>query len=86
MLFLCPNIDPCKHLHPVSLTPILSNVVEEYVVEASMKATALKGTDPQQLGTVPTSSTMHVLISMIHLFLQGTDGNGETMRVMLLDF
>ena len=42
--------------------------------------------DPQQFGTIPGSSTTEALISMIHSWNGGTDGNGATARVILFDF
>ena len=35
---------------------------------------------------VPRSSTMHALISMLHPWLESTDGNGATTRAVLFDF
>jgi len=76
-----PVQDINKHLRPISLTPILSKIAEEYVVAA-----VLSKIDPQQFGTVPKSSTTHALISMIHSWAKLTDGNGSIMRVVLFDF
>ena len=75
-----------KHLRPISLTPILSKMSEDYVVDAYVKPAVLERIDPQQFRTVPKSSTTHALISMLHSWLESTDGNGATTRVMLFDF
>ena len=63
-----------KHLRLISLTPILSKIAEKYVVNTYVKNAVLLKIDPQQFGTVPKSSTMHALISMIHSWAKSTDG------------
>ena len=85
----CAQAETCaghKHLRPISLTPILSKIAEEYVVESYVKPAVLQKIDPQQFGTIPKSNTTHALISMMHYWAKSTDGNGSTMRVMLFDF
>ena len=57
-------LDVNKHLRPISLTPILSEVAEDYVVEEYIKPAVLVKIDWNQLGTVPNSPTAHALISM----------------------
>ncbi|XP_068737227.1 uncharacterized protein [Montipora capricornis] len=79
-------LDVNRHLRPVSLTPILSKVAEDYVVEEYIKPAVLVKVDWNQFGTVPNSSTAHALISMLHTWYQKTDGNSSTVRVVLFDF
>ena len=79
-------LDVNKHLRPISLTPILSKVAEDYVVEEYIKPAVLVKVDWNQFGTVPNSSTAYALISMLHTWYQKTDGNGSTVRVVLFDF
>ncbi|EDO35721.1 predicted protein, partial [Nematostella vectensis] len=81
-----PVHDINKHLRPISLTPILSKVAEDFVVENHVKPAVLAKVDPRQFGTVPGSSTTEALISMVHSWHQATDGNGATVRVVLFDF
>ena len=76
-------LDVNKHLRPISLTPLLSKVAEGYVVEEYINPAVLHS---NQFGTIPNSSTAHVLISMLHTWYQKTDGNGSTVRVVLFDF
>ena len=83
---LKPGREVNKHLRPISLTPILSKKSEEYVVDTYVKPALLERIDPEQFGAVPNSSTTHALISMLHSWLESTDGNGATARVMLFDF
>ena len=74
------------HLRPISLTPILSKLAEEFVVEHYIRPAVLKKLDERQFGSIPNSSTTHALISMLHSWNKSTDGNGATVRVMLFDF
>ena len=59
----------------------MSLIDERYV-----KPAVLKNVDPQQYGNVPNSSTTFARMNMVHTWLQSTDGNGSTARVMLFDF
>ena len=61
-----PVKDVNKDLRPISLTPILSKVAEDFVVEEFVKPAVLKEIDETQFGTVPKSSTTQALISMVH--------------------
>ena len=75
-----------KDLRPISLTPILSKIAEDFVVNLFVKPAVLKKIDPNQYGTVPRSSTTQALISMLHFLNASTDGNGATTRVILFDY
>ena len=75
-----------KDLRPVSLTPIVSKLAEEVIVEQFIKPAILKVVDPNQYGTVPKSSTTQALISIVHNVAKATDGNGALVRLVLLDF
>ena len=79
-----PVYDVNKHLRPISLTPVLSKVAEESVVEQQVKP--WKKMDPGLFGTIPGSSTTEALISMTHAWYSATDGNGATVRAVLFDF
>ena len=61
-----PIHDVNKHLRPISLTPVLSKVAEDFVVESFLKPVVLAKVDVRQFGTVPGSSTTQALISMVH--------------------
>ena len=58
--------DVNKHLQLISLTPILSKIGEDFVVEEFIKPAVLKEIDNNQFGTVSKSSTTQALISMLH--------------------
>ena len=75
-----------KDLRPISLTPIISKLAEEVMVEKIFKPAILKVVDTKQFGTVPKSSTTHALISIVHTVSKATDGNGALVRLVLLDF
>ena len=73
-----------KEIRPISLTPIVSKIAEDYVVNSFVKPAVLKKLDPNQYGTVSRSSTTQELISMLHFLNASTDGNGATTRVVML--
>ncbi len=55
-----------KDLRPISLTPSISKVAEECVVNRYIKPAVLKTIDSNQFGTIPNSSTTFALIDMLH--------------------
>ena len=61
-----PVRDVNRLLRPISQTPIVSKVAEDYVVDCFVKPAILKKVDPNQYGTIPNSSTVHALVSMLH--------------------
>ena len=81
-----PVLDLKKNLRPISLTPCVSKVAEEFVVEDVVKPAVLDVIHGNQYGPIPKSSTTMALISMLHAWSIGTDGNGTTVRTMLLDY
>ena len=81
-----PADDVNKHLRPISLTPVLSKLTEDFVVDRYVKPAVLAKVDPRQFGTVPGSNTSEALVSMIHTWNSATDGNGATVRVLLFEF
>ena len=71
---------------PISLTPILSKLAEEFVVDQDAKPAVLAKVNPRPFGTVPRSSITEALVSMTDTWTSATDGNGATVRVVLFDF
>ena len=61
-----PVCDVNKHLRPISLTPVLSKLAEDFVVDLYTKPAVLAKVDPRQFGPVTGSSTSEALVSMIH--------------------
>jgi hypothetical protein len=80
------HTDINNHLRPISLTPILSKLAEDFFVERHLKPAVLARIVKKEFGSVPNSSTKHALISMLYSWNISTDGNGSTNRVMLFVF
>ena len=82
-----PIEDVSKHLRPISLTPSISKLPEDFVVSAHFAPVVLRVIDPNQfaIGAIPKSSTTQALVSMVHKWLQATDGTGAAVRVVLFD-
>ena len=80
------NKDVNKHLRPISLTPVLSKVAEEFVVEEHLKPAILKKIGDNQYGAIPNWSTTQAVISMVHSWTKYIDGTGSTVRVVLFDY
>ena len=68
-----PVVDIQKELRPISLTPCISKVAEEFVVNGFVKPAVMNILDDNQYGAIPNSSV-------------GTDGNGAIVRTLLLDY
>ena len=78
----CSQADPCvwrKQALEINITystPVLSKLAEDFAVDLYFKPAVLAKVDP----------TSEALVSMIHAWNSGTDGNEATMRVVLFDF
>ena len=81
-----PVLDLKKDFRGISLTPCVSKVAEEFMVEDVVKPAVLDVIHGNQYGVIPKSSTTMALISMLHAWSLGTDGNGATVRTMLFDY
>ena len=79
-----PVVEITKELRPISLTPCIFKVAEEFVVHGFVKPAVMSILDDNQYGAIPNSSTTMALISMLHSWSLGTDGNGATVRTLLL--
>ena len=75
-----------KDLRPISLTPCVSKVAEEFIVDDYVKPAVLEMIDKTQYGAIPYSSTTMALINMLHHWYLGTGGNGSTARTILFDY
>ena len=78
--------DISKHLRPISLTPSISKLAEDFVVSSHFRPAVLEVIDPDQFGAIPKSSTTQALTSMLHQWLEATDGTGAAVRVVLFDY
>lgn len=75
-----------KHIRPISLTPAISKIAEDFVVNKYVAPAVLEVVDSNQFGAIPNSSTLHALTSMMHTWAQATDGTGSAVRVVCLDY
>ena len=91
----CANITPLPKsstvndintdLRPISLTPTISKIAEDYVVVNHVKPAVIKHIRPDQYGCIPQSSTTHALINLIHHWSKATDGTTSDVRVLIMD-
>ena len=72
-----------KHLRPIALTPVLSKVLESFVVSWMREATEHSET---QYGGIKDSSTTLALITMLHHVLQRLERKNTYARILLIDF
>jgi hypothetical protein len=82
--YVKPATDVNKHLQPISLTPSISKVAEEFVITKYIAPAILNTLDPDQYGAIPKSSSVLAQISMIHEWSQATEKSGATVRLVTL--
>ena len=64
-----------KYLRPISLTPYVLKVAEEFVVCDYIMPAVLNNLDMNQYVAVPKSSTTLAVLDMLHDWSKGTDRN-----------
>jgi hypothetical protein len=70
---------------PISLTPGLSKVLEDFVVRCMLDD--LNGRiDPCQFGCLKGLSTTYCLLDMLHTWLSHLDSQNKHIRICFLDF
>ena len=79
-----PVVDIQKELRRISLTPCISKVAEGFVMDGFVKPAVMNILDDNQYRAIPNSSNTMALISMLHSWSLGTDGNKPTIRILLL--
>ena len=72
-----------KHIRPIALTPVLSKVLESFVVSWMSGATVHSETHN---GGSKDSSTILALITMLHHVLQRLERKNTYARILLIDF
>ena len=72
-----------KHLCPIALTPVLSKVLESFIVSWVRRATVHSET---QYGGIKDSSTTLALITMLHHLLQRLERKNTYARILLIYF
>ena len=95
-IWKCANVTPIpknrsitdvnNDLRPISLTPTVSKIAEDYVVNEHVKPAVLQYMGCNQYGRIPNSSTTHALVNLVHNWSQATDGTGADVRVIALDY
>jgi hypothetical protein len=70
----------------ISLTPTVSKIAEDYVVNEHVKPAVLQYMGCNQYGCIPNSSTSHALVNLVHNWSKATDGTGADVRVIALDY
>ena len=81
-----PVQDISKHPRPISLTPVISKLAEEFVVDRFIKPAILQIVDSRQYGVIPKSSTTQSLIVRVDNLAKATDGSGALVRVVMFDY
>ena len=90
----CANIIPIpkeklpkeeSDLRPISLTPCISKVMEEFVAEWILEDIAHK-IDHKQFGVTKDTSITLCLLGMFHNWLLNLDTPGQYLRISFLDF
>lgn len=94
-LWKCANVLPVgkvpqplsidSDLGPISLTAVLSKVLEGFVFDW-LTAVVMPHIHPFQFGCVKKTSTTHALIRLIHQWLAATESPRTVMRSCLIDF
>ena len=70
---------------PISLTPCLSKVLEDFVVRWII-SDVRNNIDAQQFGSLKGSSTTYCLLDMLHCWFSHLDSTGHFLRICFLDF
>ena len=91
----CANVIPINKVprptsinsdfRPISLTPVLSKILEGFVFEW-LAAIIMPNIDPYQYGCVKKSSTTHALVHLTHHWLNATEAPNTVIRSCLIDF
>ena len=80
-----PPIDVDSDFRPISLTPIISKILESFPYKWLLDSVSKK-IDSLQFGSLKGSSTSMALIYMLHKWFEAADKQGNTIRICLLDF
>ena len=88
------NVVPIPKIHPptcegdtrpISLTPCLSKILEDFVVTWMVSDISDK-LDPKQFGCLKGTSTTYCLLDIVHTWLSYFDSPGRHFRLCFLDF
>ena len=74
-----------SNLRPMSLTPVISKVLEGFVFNWIARI-VMPHIDPYQLGSLKRSSTTHALIHLLHNWLSALEEPNTFIRTCMIDF
>ena len=80
-----PALNVDSDFRPVSLTPIVSKVLESFIYKWLVQS-ILNKIDPLQFGSLKGSSTTMALLYLFQKWLESTDKGGTSLRICFLDF
>ncbi len=84
-----PKVSPPKSietdLRPISLTPVLSKIMEDFVYKWLLEI-VVPQISLSQFGALKGTSTTHALITLMHKLFHDTDKLGVHVRVVLIDY
>lgn len=72
-------------LRPISLTTVLSKVLEDFIF-SWLRPIIIPQLDTRQFGGIKHSSTTHVLVRLVHEWLQAAETSKAIVRSCLIDF
>ena len=72
-------------LRPISLTPVISKVLEGFVFNWIARI-VMPHIDPYQFGSVKRSSTTHALVHLLHNWLSALEEPNTFIRTCMIDF
>ena len=72
-------------LRPISLTPVISKVLEGFVFNLIARI-VMPHIDPYQFGSVKRSSTTHALVHLLHSWLSALEELNTFIRTCMIDF
>ena len=72
-------------IRPISLTSILSKILEDFVISWMLDDIS-DAIDPRQFGSLKGSSTTYRLLDLIHNWLENLENPGSYLRACFLDF
>ena len=79
------HINDDGDLRPIALTPVISKVLEDFVVEWLIYDVK-HAIDPKQFGSFKGTSTSYCLLDMLHNWLSNVEQPKKHLRVCFLDF
>ena len=80
-----PPVSIEKDLRPISLTPVVSKILEGFVYKW-LWAIVKSKIDSNQFGGVPASSTVDALVSLYHEWSKQTDRPSNYVRILMIDY